>query len=138
MNALGGTFTGMADIPEFKRFKVNGRVEGVSIGTVTQVTGLKPIPYGGDVTGPVEVTGSIGAKDLKAAGKFDVTPGASGVPVQGGQVGGPDLLVQEVQCSAGVDRGELRGIAEKPDGRTGFGREADHLRARERAGLGRK
>ena len=47
MNALGGTFTGMADVPEFKRFKVNGRIEGVSIGTVTQVTGLKPIPYGG-------------------------------------------------------------------------------------------
>ena len=83
VNALGGTFTGMADVPEFKRFKVNGRIEGVSIGTVTQVTGLKPIPYGGAVTGPVEVTGSISAKDLKAAGKFDVTPGAQGVPVHG-------------------------------------------------------
>ena len=44
----------MADVPDFKRFKVNGRIEGMSIGTVTQVTGLKPIPYGGAVTGPVK------------------------------------------------------------------------------------
>lgn len=83
VTALGGAFIGMADLPEFKRFKVNGRIDGVSVSTVTQVAGLKPLPYSGGITGPVEVAGTFAARDLKAAGKFDLSPVTGGVPVDG-------------------------------------------------------
>lgn len=83
VNALGGTFTGMADIAELKRFKVNGRLDGISVSTAGQLAGVKQIPYSGGITGPVEVAGTIGARDLKAAGTFKLTPGQGGVPVSG-------------------------------------------------------
>jgi translocation and assembly module TamB len=83
VNALGGTFMGMADINDFKRFKVNGQVDGMSVATATKIAGLKNVPYSGRISGPVEVTGTIGDRDVKAGGKLDVAPAEGGIPVRG-------------------------------------------------------
>jgi translocation and assembly module TamB len=83
VNALGGTFTGMADVQDFKGFKVNGRVDGISAATVSQLAGVKRTPYSGGISGPVEITGTIGSRDLRAGGKFNISPGKGGVPVHG-------------------------------------------------------
>jgi translocation and assembly module TamB len=83
VTALGGVFTGMADILDLKKFRVNGRVNGISLATVSRLGGIKETPYSAGISGPVEVTGTIGARDLKAGGSFDITQGQEGVPVNG-------------------------------------------------------
>ncbi len=83
VNALGGTFAGMADISDWKTFRVNGRVNGLSLAAVSRVAGVKATPYTGLINGPVEVAGTIGSRDLKAAGKLAIEPAEGGVPVSG-------------------------------------------------------
>ena len=76
----------MADVTDLKFFKVNGRADGISLATVTQLAGMKTIPYSAGISGPVELSGTIGRRDLKAAGTFDVAPGAGSLPVSGSVV----------------------------------------------------
>lgn len=83
INALGGSFNGMADLVDNKRFKVNGRLDGFSLATLSRLGGVKQIPYSARISGPVEIAGTIGARDLKAGGRFAITPGEDGIPVSG-------------------------------------------------------
>lgn len=83
VQALGGAFAGMADIQDLKTFKVNGRVDGISVATATQLAGLKSMLYGGGISGPVEIAGTIGGRDLRAGGRFAITSSRTGIPVQG-------------------------------------------------------
>ena len=83
VNALGGTFTGTADVAEFKSINAKGRVEGLSLSALSRVAGVKSTPYSGRISGPVEVATSIGTRDLKAAGTLTISPEPGGVPVRG-------------------------------------------------------
>jgi len=83
VNALSGTFAGMADIVDWKIFKVNGRVNGLSLATLSRIAGIKTTPYSALISGSVEVIGTIGSRDLKAGGKLALTPTEGGVPVSG-------------------------------------------------------
>jgi translocation and assembly module TamB len=83
VHALGGIFSGMVDLFDLKRYKVNGKVTDISVETATALIGIERSPYSGAISGPVEVTGSIGAKDLKTGGVFNIEPGGNGIPVKG-------------------------------------------------------
>jgi translocation and assembly module TamB len=84
LNALGGSFDGTFDLAKYERFKANGRINGFSVGELTTLAGLPPSRYSGAITGPVQLTGTLGkAKDLQAAGRFSIVPGKTGVPVSG-------------------------------------------------------
>lgn len=83
VNALGGVFQGTADLVDEKQFHASGQVEGMSLAALSRLGGLKQIPYSASISGPVEVSASIGGRDLKAGGKFQLTPTQGGVPVSG-------------------------------------------------------
>jgi translocation and assembly module TamB len=83
VDALGGRFTGTADIVDFARLRANGRIDGISLATVSRIAGVKKAPYSAGVSGPVEVTMTLGGRDLRAGGSFVLTPAAGGVPVRG-------------------------------------------------------
>jgi translocation and assembly module TamB len=83
VHALGGAFSGMVDLVDLKRYKVNGKIADVSVATASGLIGLERSPYSGAISGPVEVTGTIGLKDLKTGGAFQIDPGGAGIPVRG-------------------------------------------------------
>ena len=83
VDALGGRFAGTADIVDFARLQANGRIDGISLATVSRMAGVKNTPYSAGVSGPVEVTMTLGGRDLRAGGNFVLTPAAGGVPVRG-------------------------------------------------------
>ncbi|HYP09439.1 MAG TPA: translocation/assembly module TamB domain-containing protein [Bryobacteraceae bacterium] len=83
VQALGGTFAGMVDVHDLKTFKVNGRVDGISVATASQLVGARNVPYSGGISGPVEIAGTIGNRDLRAGGTFKIAAGKTGVPVNG-------------------------------------------------------
>jgi translocation and assembly module TamB len=85
MHALEGTFRGMAEIHELKRFKANGEIAGMTVRSLSQLGGMKSAGYGGAVSGPIEVAASLGkgARDLRAGGRVNITPTSDGVPVSG-------------------------------------------------------
>jgi translocation and assembly module TamB len=82
-HALGGAFSGMVDLIDLKRYKVNGNIRDISVANATGLIGIERSPYSGGISGPVEVTGTIGGRDLKTGGKFNIEPGGAGVPVRG-------------------------------------------------------
>jgi translocation and assembly module TamB len=83
VDALDGRFDGMFQIQGFRRYKANGKATGLSLIALSRLAGLKGRPFSGFVSGPVELTGSFDARDIKAAGRLDVTAATGGVPVHG-------------------------------------------------------
>lgn len=84
VHALDGVFRGMVDIQDFRSFKVNGDLTGVSVRSLTQMTGFSRAGFSGLVAGPVAVTGTFtSTRDLRAGGRFRVAASQGGVPVQG-------------------------------------------------------
>jgi hypothetical protein len=84
LTALDGTFRGMAEIKEMKHYKVNGEVTGVSVQALARLQGVRNMAWNGTVSGPVEITGSLGAaNDLNAAGRLIISPVRGGTPIQG-------------------------------------------------------
>lgn len=85
VHALDGVFRGMVDIFDFKTYKVNGVLTGVSIRSLTRMAGLRESNLAGTMNGPVEVTGAFDnpLRTLRAGGRFDVAASQEGVPVQG-------------------------------------------------------
>lgn len=83
VRALGGTFQGMLDLVDYKQFRINGKVDGLSLAALSRATGVTETPYAASVAGPLEMRGTIGARDFQAAGKFDLSSAEGGVPVSG-------------------------------------------------------
>ena len=83
VQALGGTFSGMVDLIELKKYRVSGKIDEISVSAATGLVGIERSPYSGRIAGPVEVTGTIGSRDLKAGGNFNIGAVASGIPVSG-------------------------------------------------------
>ncbi|MDZ4803094.1 MAG: translocation/assembly module TamB domain-containing protein [Bryobacteraceae bacterium] len=85
VHALDGVFSGAVDLLNFKTYKVNGALTGVSIPSVMRTAGLKRADFAGTLSGPVEITGSLaaGSKDLKAGAKIKIAARQGAVPVKG-------------------------------------------------------
>ncbi len=86
LTAENGHFRGSAFIDAAKRFHVSGNIGGFS---VQQLASLQRQPAGelsGTVAGSIEVEGQVArehVEDLKAHGSLQLTPGTTGVPVEG-------------------------------------------------------
>ncbi len=85
VTALGGKFTGQAELKDFRRYSAKGTVRGISVQQVSRTAGVKGVAWNGMASGPVEIAGSFvqGARDFKGSGKFDVVPAAGGIPISG-------------------------------------------------------
>ena len=85
VTALGGKFTGQAELKDFRRYSAKGTVAGISVQEVSRTAGVKGVAWNGLASGPVEVRGSFvrGARDFKGSGQFDVVPADGGIPISG-------------------------------------------------------
>ena len=83
--ALGGTFSGRADLKEFNSYKAVGTVAGLSLEALSRAANVKGIVWSGALAGPVEISGTLArrATDFRGAGQLDLTRGTGGVPVSG-------------------------------------------------------
>ena len=84
VHALDGVFRGSVDLANFRTFKADGTLTGVSVRSLTRMAGYPQAGFSGLVAGPVQVSGSFtNTRDLRASGRFDVAASGDGVPVQG-------------------------------------------------------
>ena len=100
VEALGGSFRGQATITEWKHVHAKGLVDGISLATANQFTGLQKMPYTGRISGPVEVTGTAGLRNWKAGGNLNITPAGGGVPVSGNVEVAYDQSQDSIQLGA--------------------------------------
>jgi translocation and assembly module TamB len=85
VSALGGAFSGRADLKALSNYKVSGRVAGLSLEALTRAANVKGVVWSGQLAGPVEVGGTLSprASDFKGSAQLDLTRGTGGVPVSG-------------------------------------------------------
>jgi translocation and assembly module TamB len=77
-----GAFTGMASLPAYKGYLVDGTVVQLALGTLVARSGNKPLGYSGTLAGPVRLEGLWkGGMALDAS--LQVTPAEGGIPLEG-------------------------------------------------------
>lgn len=84
--AASGHFHGALTIEDGKRFRVAGKIDGFSVQQLAALQGTPSGELNGSVSGPVQAEGMIaknGIQDLKAHGTLQITPGKTGVPLEG-------------------------------------------------------
>jgi translocation and assembly module TamB len=84
--ALHGRFRGSAEIADYKKFLLTGKVSDVSVQELAKLGGRDPGELNGVLGGTVRLEGEFRRAGLAAAmadAKLDIVPGAGGVPVQG-------------------------------------------------------
>ena len=86
--ALGGTFTGRAELPKLERFVVSGKVAGIAIeqalATIApQLPAQQKTMWSGVASGPVHLEGSLTGASIVAAATIAIAPGAGAIPVEG-------------------------------------------------------
>lgn len=97
---LGGSATGVASIPEFKRFKIEAATAGLELAQLTQFTTRKPIPWSGVVSGPVNLSGAIGPdvlSTLMLSSSMTISAAPGPVPVQGFIEASYDFAAAEIR-----------------------------------------
>lgn len=82
---LGGAFTGRATIDEWDRFEAAGRIAGFDVKLLAATFADLDVPWGGTLSGPVEVRGDFDAPtDLTARSNLTVSPAPDrGIPMRG-------------------------------------------------------
>ena len=86
ISALRGHFRGSAEVADFKKLDVHGTAKGFALRDIAQLGGRETGELSGTLDGTVRVDGVIGKRGLDgliAEAKMDITPGTTGVPVQG-------------------------------------------------------
>ncbi len=86
IGALGGTFTGSAEIVNKNRFVVDGALQGVDLRQAAAAYGASQFAWSGAVSGPVHAEGSLAgpfASQLIAGARLGIAPRAGGQPVNG-------------------------------------------------------
>jgi translocation and assembly module TamB len=86
VTALGGQFTGRAELIPWTRFSAEGDVRDYSLDELTRFEGVRRTAWNGTLSGPVAVTGAIDrgkVRDLVARAHLTIAPAASGNPVDG-------------------------------------------------------
>lgn len=85
LSALGGEFTGSAQLEEFSRYQLKGNLRRFDIQTLARTFG-QSVPYDGAVSGPVQVVGDTklsGTQSIVASARLSIAPGRRGIPVSG-------------------------------------------------------
>jgi translocation and assembly module TamB len=75
---LGAEVVGKAVLKGLEEYRVSGRVSHLDVARIPNVK----LPYGGIVDGPFTLNGRVKGT-FAASAKVDITPGASGVPLNG-------------------------------------------------------
>ena len=82
--ALGGSFTGSADVEELAQFHLTGSLRNFDIAQVGRVFLARGLGYDGIVSGPVQAAGSLrDTSTLMAKANLGIRPGTRGIPVSG-------------------------------------------------------
>jgi len=93
--AAEGEFTGMASLPKYEGYLVDGRVEGMALSRVLEKTGNKPMGYSGVMSGPIRLEGKW-TGGLMAEADLRITPGEGGVPIEGQVAARYDHVARQV------------------------------------------
>jgi len=82
--ALGGSFTGSADVEQLTQFHLTGSLRNFGIAQVGRVFLARGLGYDGIVSGPVQAAGSLrDTSTLIAKANLAIRPGTRGIPVSG-------------------------------------------------------
>jgi len=85
-SALGGTWSGKAELRQWHSLKLAGVLSGVSLAAILKAMPDAEFPWDGSVSGPVSLTTRIAADALKNTvmeAKIDITPAADRLPAEG-------------------------------------------------------
>ncbi|HWC97602.1 MAG TPA: translocation/assembly module TamB domain-containing protein [Candidatus Sulfopaludibacter sp.] len=84
LEALGGGFTGSANVEELARFQLSGNLHNFDIQQTARALASTNLGYSGIVSGPVQANGDLkNMNTLEAKAKLAIAPGHRGVPVSG-------------------------------------------------------
>jgi translocation and assembly module TamB len=84
LGALGGSFTGSADITDLAQFRLTGKLHNFDIAEVSRAFMAGPLGYDGVVSGPVQVNGDIrDTASLIARVNLAIAPASRGIPLSG-------------------------------------------------------
>ncbi len=86
VNALGGRFLGRAGLADWKRFEVDGRIQGYSVAELVRLERFRPLAWNAVLSGPVAVTGEIREKRLRdtaARARLTLAPTRGDNPAEG-------------------------------------------------------
>ncbi len=84
--ALDGSFHGRLDIDSWKKLSIVGEARGFSVQALASLPVPRSSELNGSASGPVKLDGTIsrsGFRDVIANAKLTISPGQTGVPVQG-------------------------------------------------------
>ena len=93
-------FAGRQPLPNGSTSNVKGLVDGISLATANQFTGLQNMPYTGRISGPGGRSGTGGLRNWKAGGNLNITPAGRGVPVSGNVEVAYDQSQDSIQLGA--------------------------------------
>jgi translocation and assembly module TamB len=99
VSALGGRFTGRAELARFEDLRVTGKAAEFAIERLEQFGNVRPAVWNGSVSGPVELTARLRdakLEDIAASGQFEVQPSAGPNPVEGAVAASYDGRTGEV------------------------------------------
>lgn len=77
-----GSFAGAVSLPRYEGYLVDGRVEGLSLRTVLERSGNKPLGYSGVMAGPLRLEGAWSG-GLMVDADLALSRGEGGVPIEG-------------------------------------------------------
>jgi translocation and assembly module TamB len=85
LSAFGGQFIGNVSLEDFARYQVAGNLRDFNLQTAETSAGMKPLPYDGVISGPMEAHGDLQARTVLSAAnaKLVITAGRRGIPVSG-------------------------------------------------------
>ncbi len=86
LSAFGGEFAGNASLEDFARYKLDGNLRHLDLGTIANALGQKDLPYSGVASGPVAAEGDLkapGTKSIVAQARLAIAPGLKGIPLSG-------------------------------------------------------
>lgn len=87
VSALGGRYSGHAEMTGWRRFQVEGEVQGYSVQELTSgIEGVGQVVWNGSVSGPAGVTGELREgklRDVIARGQMTLSPTEGENPVDG-------------------------------------------------------
>ena len=86
VSALGGRFTGRAELIPWTRFGAQGELQGYSLEELTGFDGVGRVAWNGTFSGPVSVSFAIDrgkVRDLVTRARLAIAPAAGGNPVEG-------------------------------------------------------
>ena len=87
ISALGASFSGRAEVRDYKSLELDGAVSRLDIAQVGPLLLSRPIPWHGAASGPVHLQASLGKRSSVAVqSELTIEPGAESIPV-GGHLG---------------------------------------------------